>query len=474
MTRPEDVGMVREKFWYEPPFPGGVPSFVLQWLGEEREPRPSERKPPNMIYSGSTSDVLELVYLPGLRTMHGADAWFSIGQTDTVYSNDSKGRFQLKAAGETLNLTADDLRAMGVAGYTALMAMWPRFVELTNEYIAKNHLNVTPIVRPNPSHLQIDQYGDYEGRGIESVREAMARGYRLPMAAYQVIEHMDAIGASIGVYLHENPEWRRQDWMTLNANLTFTQEPGDLARVDRLIDTLHAAGIPRDIVLEQPHNWRNRSVLRVQFEVERTRANPFGLAKIPRTKKRGLAVPSVEYERALVKTALLRDPRFDPMKLPKVKRPEDIARLVRHIADFDQEHSIVVSLDNKKKVIAVAETGKGGQTSVPLSPRTLAKIPIMVGARGVVTIHNHPAADPRPSRADKTLAKKRAKQLACAGLVLLDSIVIGGKKFWSMRAAGQLPGGKLTDKGEYQKWPPEKGGFEESRSNPGRRRKRRP
>lgn len=260
-------------------------------------------------------------------------------------------------------------------------------------------------------------------------------GRKLPIALVVRMQLIESQGGRIEAK-------RMRDDAGETVTLEIVPKDGTLSRAEErsLIDEMRDFGLMG--------GWRGyRIYFFEEWDVAPVRRNPTITHARPDA-RRGVASPALRG--ASVQTILQRPSNYDPAHLTQVLRPADVARLVAHLGALDQEVSLVLALDQRKRVIAVHEAGKGGADSVPLSRRTLVKVPLLAGARGVVTVHNHPSGDAMPSKADIRIARARAASLQCAGLELLDSIVIGSNRYQSLREMKLLPGAKLAG-GKY-KW----------------------
>lgn len=167
------------------------------------------------------------------------------------------------------------------------------------------------------------------------------------------------------------------------------------------------------------------------------RANP----KIPGKEARSRSGPAPygRYNAYLVRTALVRSPEFRKDKGPKIKTAEDVAKIIRGLGRSDQEVSLVIALDFQRRLIAIHETAIGGTRRVSQSMRHIVKVPFLAGASYVYIAHNHPSGSSRPSKKDAAKARRVREALACVGLPLMDSVIVAGNRYTSLRQEGLLP-----------------------------------
>lgn len=96
-----------------------------------------------------------------------------------------------------------------------------------------------------------------------------------------------------------------------------------------------------------------------------------------------------------------------------------------------QEVAVVMSLDVHSRFHSVREVARGDQEHVEVPIPFAIRAATLAGSRWSVLAHNHPSGSSRPSSADVRLWHQAARSFACAGLRLLDHLVIGRGEFYS-------------------------------------------
>ena len=61
---------------------------------------------------------------------------------------------------------------------------------------------------------------------------------------------------------------------------------------------------------------------------------------------------------------------------------------------------------------------------------------LLAGASGVIVFHNHPSGDPSPSPEDVALTHRLQAAGKLVGVVVLDHLIIGDTRYFSMRESG--------------------------------------
>jgi len=122
---------------------------------------------------------------------------------------------------------------------------------------------------------------------------------------------------------------------------------------------------------------------------------------------------------------------------PLVKTPEDIVALVKgRLKDKKKEHFLALLLDTRNRLIKVSEISVGSLETSVVHPREVFKEAISASAASVIFVHNHPSGDPEASEDDIKLTKRLAEAGEIVGIDVLDHIIIGDKKYLSLKREG--------------------------------------
>ena len=120
-----------------------------------------------------------------------------------------------------------------------------------------------------------------------------------------------------------------------------------------------------------------------------------------------------------------------------VKTPEEVVNLVRsRLQDKKKEYFLAILLDTRNRLIKVSEISVGSLDSSIVHPREVFKEAISASAASVIFAHNHPSGDPTASEDDIELTKRLAEVGEIMGIDVLDHIVIGDKKYLSLKREG--------------------------------------
>ena len=122
---------------------------------------------------------------------------------------------------------------------------------------------------------------------------------------------------------------------------------------------------------------------------------------------------------------------------PVAKTPEDVNSLVKaRLRGKKKEYFLALLLDTRNQLIKVAEISIGSLDTSIVHPREVFKEAISASAAAVIFVHNHPSGDPEASEDDIKLTKRLAEAGELVGIEVLDHIIIGDKKFLSLKREG--------------------------------------
>lgn len=124
---------------------------------------------------------------------------------------------------------------------------------------------------------------------------------------------------------------------------------------------------------------------------------------------------------------------------PVIKTPEDVAELLmEQMRHLDREHFVVLLLDTKNQVLHRETISIGSLNASIVHPRELFKQAIKKSAATVILVHNHPSGDPTPSIEDLTITKRLVEAGELLGINVLDHIIIGDQKHYSLKRQGKM------------------------------------
>ncbi|SFA68915.1 DNA repair protein RadC [Lentibacillus halodurans] len=122
-----------------------------------------------------------------------------------------------------------------------------------------------------------------------------------------------------------------------------------------------------------------------------------------------------------------------------IRSPEDGADYVmEEMRNLNQEHFVVLFLNTKNQIIHRQTIFIGSLNSSIVHPREIYREAVKRSAASIICAHNHPSGDPAPSQEDIHVTRRLAESGKMIGIELLDHLVIGDRKFISLKEKGYL------------------------------------
>ncbi|WP_227521914.1 RadC family protein [Bacillus solitudinis] len=122
-----------------------------------------------------------------------------------------------------------------------------------------------------------------------------------------------------------------------------------------------------------------------------------------------------------------------------IRSPEDVSTFVMDDMRFlTQEHFVCLYLNTKNQVIHRHTVFIGSLNASIVHPREVFKEAFRRSAASFICLHNHPSGDPSPSREDIEVTKRLYESGKVLGVELLDHVIIGDRKFISLKEQGYV------------------------------------
>ncbi|MFM1990367.1 MAG: hypothetical protein RJA99_3324 [Pseudomonadota bacterium] len=105
---------------------------------------------------------------------------------------------------------------------------------------------------------------------------------------------------------------------------------------------------------------------------------------------------------------------------------------------LQHEVFVVLLLDARNRLIEARELFRGTLTQTVVYPREVVKAALVGNAAAVILAHNHPSGLAEPSQADRHLTDALRRALATVDVMVLDHLIIAGRKTYSFAEHGLL------------------------------------
>jgi DNA repair protein RadC len=123
---------------------------------------------------------------------------------------------------------------------------------------------------------------------------------------------------------------------------------------------------------------------------------------------------------------------------PRLTRPSEVFKQVRHIGALKKEHLVGLYLDAQNGLAHMETVSVGSLNTTRTHPREILHPAIVHLALGFILAHNHPSGSPDPS--DEDIAFSRSVQRAgeIVGIEMYDHLIVTTTGFTSLRERGVL------------------------------------
>ena len=155
-----------------------------------------------------------------------------------------------------------------------------------------------------------------------------------------------------------------------------------------------------------------------------------------------------------LKLTQVSDIRYD--KLPIVKRSDDAANIIsQFIAEKDlltqiavNEFAFVLYLNSNNRVIGITNLSVGGIDATLMDIRLVFSMAVKIGAVGIITAHNHPSGNLKPSDADIKMSSLITQGGKTLSIRVLDFMIITTNNgYYSFADESRMEHGGMLAKG---------------------------
>lgn len=110
----------------------------------------------------------------------------------------------------------------------------------------------------------------------------------------------------------------------------------------------------------------------------------------------------------------------------------DVSSFLHSLEHLDREVFYAIHLDNRHQIVSCEEVSRGTICAAPIHPREVYKAAILSNATALIVSHNHPSGDPSPSTEDRAITERLRQAGEVLGIPLLDHVIIGHGRHYSM------------------------------------------
>ena len=122
-----------------------------------------------------------------------------------------------------------------------------------------------------------------------------------------------------------------------------------------------------------------------------------------------------------------------------IKSPDDAYKIFSDfVGNADREMFVVACLNTKNEITNISVVHVGSLNASVVHPREVFKTAILSNSASIICAHNHPSGHPEPSREDVEVTKRLAEAGRILGIELLDHIIVGDERYYSLKEKGHF------------------------------------
>lgn len=122
-----------------------------------------------------------------------------------------------------------------------------------------------------------------------------------------------------------------------------------------------------------------------------------------------------------------------------IRSPKDGADyIMEEMRSLNQEHFVALFLNTKNQIVHRQTIFIGSLNASIVHPREIFREAVKRSAASIICAHNHPSGDPSPSQEDIHITRRLAEAGKMIGIEVLDHLVIGDRKYVSLKEKGYL------------------------------------
>lgn len=122
-----------------------------------------------------------------------------------------------------------------------------------------------------------------------------------------------------------------------------------------------------------------------------------------------------------------------------IRTPKDVFDFLEPELRYQtKEHFICLFLNTKNRLICKETVSIGSLNAAIVHPREIFRAAIKRCSASLICAHNHPSGDATPSTEDLILTKRLREAGEIIGIEVLDHVIIGGNRFYSLKENGHI------------------------------------
>ena len=143
---------------------------------------------------------------------------------------------------------------------------------------------------------------------------------------------------------------------------------------------------------------------------------------------------TTKINRNTLRNELVKEKAVNYSSYKKLDTPARCVQMLNDLFDLEnlsEEYMYMITLNAHTDISGVFEIAHGTVSLCPAGPREILNKALLIGATGIILVHNHPSGDVTPSETDIAMTKKLIEACKLIDIELLDHIIIGYHDFYS-------------------------------------------
>ena len=135
-----------------------------------------------------------------------------------------------------------------------------------------------------------------------------------------------------------------------------------------------------------------------------------------------------------------REPEFPPTKIDSSSTAIPILKAIFGNLDADQEHFVVLFLNNANRVTGAKVLFSGAMDKANVDTRVILRNALLFGATAIIIAHSHTSGNVTPSIGDQSVTALIKEAATVLSIKLLDHIILSPRsgEYYSFLDEGEL------------------------------------
>ena len=121
-----------------------------------------------------------------------------------------------------------------------------------------------------------------------------------------------------------------------------------------------------------------------------------------------------------------------------VEDAKQVVDLMQDLQDSTKEKFIAIMLTSRRRILCIEIVHIGSTTESIVSTQSAVRTALLVNAKAIIYVHNHPSGESSPSVEDKNITIRLKHACDLLEIIMMDHIIIGDNNYFSFTEHGLL------------------------------------